>query len=415
MAFKISLFFISLLSIYQVWYQSKLVSVFAKPVLQVADYNAFSDEFKTLALWIGFLLLICCFLSSRKSEEPDVTSSSYSWVRSFMLIISICIVTVLLVNPNGYFPWNQRTSYITLAAHSIKPNLYRKLSHTPELLIFGSSISFTTPASYFKKNWGVNAFNQSVEGGGPIDFVKIVNFVTQESPDKKTPETIVIEMLSPGLRPGNPGETSLTMIPYLSIDQAASVFGTRLDDLVLSSSFADSIFTLLFVDTHRWELWISFVADGSGVLTDQTPRALTDYQTSIKNDLSLGKSLISCQNLSPVGKEYIEKLISLSHAQQFSIVFYRPPINADLYTVSKTAPSVYERCRNLLNTYMNNLAKKNPNIFYRDLSNDTKISSMGRTVYLDTHHLNEYGNTLVMQTLNKEIKAALTWSKANHK
>jgi hypothetical protein len=253
--------------------------------------------------------------------------------------------------------------------------------------------------------------------GGPIDVVKIINYIIQQSPDKKMPSTILVEIASPSIKVSNPQQTPLLMLPYLPFDQAVLAAGATADDLIRRTSLSDSIFTLLFVDTHRWHLRITYANDGSGILTHKRLKNATQYQTSVKSDIDLGKYLISCQNdtLDSSGKEYVEKLVELSRIHRFSIVFYRPPINADLYTISKTKPGTYARCRDMFNTYMNTLTGQNPNVFYRDLSNTPKISTLGVKAYLDTHHLNAYGNALVIQALNKEIESALAWSKINQK
>lgn len=417
MLLKTTLFLVSLLSLFQAWHKSTLASVFAKPVLGIEEYRSFSEESKSIVLWMGLLLLFTCLLFSKKTDDQPVNLSSFNWLGSFLLIIGLSASVVLAANPAGRFPWNQRSSYISISAHSIKPNLFKKLSSTPDLIIFGSSISFTTPASYFAKKWGLTAFNMSLNSGGPIDFFKMLNYLIKESPDEKTPSILLVELVSPGLKISNPMQTPLLLLPDLPMDQAVLAFGTTADDLVQISSLSDTIFTFLFVDAHRWQIRTTFTKDGSGITINKTKKALIEYQDSVKNDISQGKDLISCKNnqLDLSGKEYMEKLVELSQTHRISIIFYRPPINTDLYTVSKTKPNMYAACKNMFNAYMRTLTRQNTNIFYRDLSDNTKISMLGRKVYFDTHHLNAYGNRLVAQALNKEIKSALAWARINHK
>jgi hypothetical protein len=416
MLLKITLFLVSLFSILQIWYRSTLPAMFAKSILRVGDYESFSKESKVLLLWAGLFLFLSCFFHSSQKLDKTATSSSYNWIGSFALVLGICAGLVLTINPEGRFPWMQRNTYTTIAAHSIKTNLYEKLDKTPDVIIFGSSISFTTSASHFKK-WGVNAFNMSFNSGGPADFLRSLNYMIRNSPDGKTPSTILVEILSPGIRIGNPMQTPLKMLPYLPLEQTSDAVGATFDDLVLGSSLSNAIFTRSFLDTHRWEPWILFSSDGTATLGNKNNKTLTEYQTSVENDIPLGKDLLSCKNkqLNPLGREYIEKLIDLSITYHFSIVFYRPPINQDLYVLSKTKPGNYRYCKSLFNTYMQTLVGKHENIFYRDLSADPKISKMGLNVYLDTHHLNRRGNLLVLDALGKEITSALAWGRDNHK
>jgi len=203
------------------------------------------------------------------------------------------------------------------------------------------------------------------------------------------------------------------MIPYVTSDQAVSSFSEMLDSLTRVDSFSDVIFTLLFVDTQRWEIWAKFSQDGTGIFTREL---LSDgYQRAVKNNISLIKSLISCDAIGSVALDHMQKLVSLSQQYRFSIVFYRPPINADFYTFSKTKPGRYAQCKRIFDTYMRTLSEGNSNIFYKDLSDYAEISTMRMDAYTDTHHLKENGSVLVLQALNKEINSALEWAKANDK
>lgn len=322
-----------------------------------------------------------------------------------------------MVNPEGRFPWNQRMSYSVIAAHSIKSSLYQKRHTTPDIVLFGSSISFTTPASYLKQKWGASTFNMSFNGGGPADFLRSLNYMIQQTPKDKVPATVLVEVLSPGLRVGNPQQTPLTMLPYLPPDQMFTASEAMLDSFITNKSFSNAIFTSFFIDTNRWRPFVTFTADGTGVMTNKSTKTPENYQIAVKDDIPLGKELLSCpkMQLDPQGKEYTQKLVELSRIHRFSIVFYRPPINNDLYVVSNTKPANYQYCRNLFNEFMKTLVQENPNVFYRDLSNHPKISQMGLEIYLDTHHVNRRGGVLILQALDKEINAALAWSKLNHK
>lgn len=416
MWFKLTLLVVSAASIWQVWYRSKLVSTINQPVLNGQNYNAFLEETQVLFLWVGLFLLLTCFFNSPKNAEKASAAPAYHWMGSFILILGICAGWVLIVNPEGRFPWNQRPSYTTLAAHTIKADLYQKLRTTPDMMLFGSSISFTTPADYFKTKWGMSAFNMSFNGGGPADFIRALNYIIQKSPDGKIPSVMLVEMLSPGLRVGNPEQTPLTMLPYLPPDQMLPATGANLDSLLLNESFSNAVFTSLFLDTGHWNFFIRFAKDGTGLLSHNKKKP-ADYKLSVKNDLPLGMDLLKCPKgqLNPNGQQYTQKLVELSHIHHFSIVFYRPPINNDLYALSNTKPAQYQDCKKLFNQFMKTLVQENANIFYRDLSNHPKISQMGLEVYLDTHHVNLRGSRLILQALDKEVKAALTWSRLNHK
>lgn len=410
MLLRISLLLATLISIWQVWQRSTLISIFAKSILKAGEYEAFSSQFKTLALLLGLLLLVSGLLFVKKADDKPSAASGFPWLVSFILLIILPLGLTLSVNPDGRFPWNERETYITIAAHSIKPNLYDKLKTTPDILILGSSVSFTTPADYVTEKWQVNGFNMSMNGAGPIDFVDALGYIVQKTPNQKTPSTLLVELLTPSLKVSNPTQTPLRLIPYMdSLNERARAAGETADSLVRMSSFGDSIFTLLFVDTHRWQIWVKFTEDGTGVRN-----VTSGYKNAVKNDVSLMKGLLTCPKLDATGKEYIQKLVELSHKHQFSIVFYRTPVNADFYDFSKTKPDRYAKCQSLLDSFMKNLTSKNPNVFYRNLSAYAPIADQRDVLYTDGHHLKSEGAILLLDELKTEIDAALKWSKANH-
>ncbi len=411
MSFKITLLLAVLLSLAQFWHNSKLASIFSKPVLRGIEYQAFSHEFRAFVLLAGLLLLSLTFLTPQK---PDTTikRSSANWIISFVGVLSIVAALVAFVNPEGRFPWNERKLYISIEARRIKTYLYERLNSTPELIVFGSSISFAAPASYFKDEWGLDAFNMSLNGGGPADFIYLLNYLIQKNPDAKAPSTLLVEILSPRPRSGGSNQMPLKIIPYVPRSQASLIFTQAVDSLISASVVSDSIFTLFFVDTNRWEVWATFSDDGTAVRTHEiVPPAA--YQSRVKELIPLMKALIICKKLDTEGLMYIQKLVDLSHEHQFSIVFYRTPINFDFYALSNTKPGQYAQCKQKFDAYMKTLTKQNSNIFFSDLSDDKEISTLGNKIYSDTHHLNREGHVLVWQALEEEIESALQWAKTN--
>ncbi len=405
--FKLTLFSIFLLSIVQVRYRLGLPAILAKKILILEDYGIFSTDFKTLVLLAGLLLLLSVFWNPRKIT---IKPSGICWILGFTLTLGAVAVTVAFINPTGRFPWNERASYATVSARSIKPNLYAKLKKTPEIIILGSSVSFTTPADYLEKKWGVSAFNMALNGGSPGDFITTMNYIIQEGPDGKVPLTVLVELVSPTLKIDNSNQTPVKMLSYMPLEQRLPAISQTLDYFLKVTPFSDSIFTILFLDTNRWKIWIKFSNDGTGIrMRPQKPRST--YQAAIKSNIKTMKSFLSCKELDLAGKESIEKLIRLSSHYQFSIVFYRTPINNDFYKASKTNPASYEKCKKEFDEYMMAVKKKNQNIFYKDLSQYPEISTQGMSMYIDTHHLKRSGAILLMNALDAEIKTALEWAK----
>jgi hypothetical protein len=256
----------------------------------------------------------------------------------------------------------------------------------------------------------LDAFNMSLNGGGPVDFITMLNFLLKESPDHTVPAIFTVELLAPGLGLSNPAQTPLEQIPYMELDQAIPAAAADVDHAVKLTSVSDSIFTLLYLDQNRWKMRLSFAGDGTGIRTREILSA-REYQKKVHGNVSLARSLLSCKKLDPEGMESIGKMIELSNQHRFSIVFYLHPYNSDFYTEARVKPSAFASCRNLLKDYLGTLTEKNPNVFFVDLSRYEPIIDGGKEVFVDTHHLTEHGSILLLEALKSTIQDAAEWTR----
>lgn len=401
----------------QVASRSRLGLFFARPVLESDDYALFTNEIKTLLLLIClgvlFLLLQIPRPSQMGSQQaPEPGGRPKVWSAAFLLTVGMLVSFVLYVNPDGRLPWNRREVYIAIPSRSIKPVLYSKLSNTPDVIMFGSSVTFTMPADYFKQTWGLDAFNMSVSGGTPSDFLDMLNFILTTSPEQDAPSLVTIELLWRDLRPATGVDFPLGLLPYMDFSRGVKAVLGMLDYPLQMSSASDSLFTLLFVETGRWENAVIFAPDGTAYRTQATLPP-TDYRKNIKNEIPLQKRLLACRELDPTGMQYIEEIAALGERYHFAILIYAPPVNEDFYKYAKVEPRRFGYCRSLVNNYMRDLVGRHPNVFYRDLVNYVPISSLGRQIYLDPRHLTSEGNLLLLETLKPKINQALRWARQN--
>jgi hypothetical protein len=301
-----------------------------------------------------------------------------------------------------------------LEVRSRKPDLYKNLDRTPDLILLGSSVSFLVPTDYFEENWGITGFNMSVNGGTPADFVNLMNTIKRISPDSKMPAIVMVEVLKPGLAADSLDETPIQYIPDMSsIDQQISVLWVTIKNTLRLDAVSDSLFMFFIVDKGR--LNITATLDDNGTMIESKEDVKDkQYRKLVEKNIILLDDLQSCTSLNEDGKSAIEKLVQLSHQYKFSLLIYRAPINQDFYTLSNFEPSKYSGCAQLFNEYMEGIAAQNPNVFFKDLSQYKEIATGGKELYRDTHHLTAEGNILLLDALHNEIKAAIQWAQKNH-
>ena len=408
---------IIILSAFTLWSRYASADLLGKPVLGVADYNLFTNGFKIYVVFIALSLLsMVIFLQPAASETAGhplhLDSRIKGWITGFTILIIASSLLVVYANPEGRYPSRKRDGYISIAARSIKPELYKKLEVTPDVIIFGSSAAFTIRAEDLKPELGLDAFNMALNGGGPVDFVTMMNFILGNSPDNKIPSVITVELLGPSLSLGEPTQTPLELISYLPWDQASPAVFENLDYAIRLTPVSDSIFSLMFLDRGRWNPRVKFTKNGTGIRAEEDAPAAT-YQSSLKWNVGLVNSFLSCKEPDASGKDYIRRLVQLGNQHKFSIVFYLHPINSDFYEVAHVKPSAFATCKREFLDFMGSLTDQNPNLFFADLSQYKPITTGGSKVYIDTHHLTRYGSALLLQALEDPIQSAVQWTREN--
>lgn len=385
----------------------------SKPLLHFTDYMVFTGELESILLLLSLLILFGVIFLAPSPASNQKSSGNEFWYFGFMGILLFTGASIVYANPQGRFPWNKHDNYIELEVRSRKPDLYKKLERTPDLVLFGSSVSFLVPMDYFEEKWGIQAFNMSVNGGGPADFINLLDTIKRTSPDSKMPAVVMVEILNPGLSVNNLEQTPVSQIPDMaSAQQQAGVLWTTFKSALRFNSFSDSLFTLYFVDQGRWDIVAALTDNGSMIQSEENVKD-KQYQKSVEKNIVLLDELQSCESLDKDGKIAFERLVQLSHQYKFSLAIYRTPINQDFYALSHFEPSKYSKCSQLFNEYVESIAAQNSNVFFKDLSQYKEISTGGKELYRDTHHLTAKGNILLLEALNDEIKSALQWAREN--
>jgi hypothetical protein len=390
---------------------NNLSGVFSKPLLDINAYQVFTNEVRIITLFLGLSIMLGVLFLQIPNQKMG---ESRFWYAGFLATLLIATVSVAYVNPHRKFPWNKRDHYLEVEVRSRKIDLYRNLKRAPDLVMFGSSVTFLEPTTYFQDKWGIQAFNMSLNMGGPVDFVNLIHIIKAKSPDAKMPKVITVEML--GISYGLSDvelSTPLEYLPYMdSTDQQMRTLWTNIRDVLDLNSFSDSLFTLLIVEKGRWAPVTILTEDGTMIRSDKDVKN-SEYKGAIAKNIQLMGGMQTCASINERGKAAVERMVQLSREYKFSLLFYRAPLNEDFYKFSKTQPSDYSKCNELFDQYLEGIAAQNPNVFFKDLSQYREIAAGGKNLYIDTHHLNTKGSMMLLDVLSPEIENALQWANEN--
>lgn|GEM_PF-1971336 len=398
------LFFLGAL---QVWNAAQWNNTLDKPALRFNDYDKLLGDFKSAALLLALMLFsLAAFSFSPRSAAPQ----KRFWLTGFLGVLALCAAAILWVNPHGRFAWNKHAEYIEIETRARKVDLYKTMPRAPQAVFFGSSVSFLLPADEFESMYGAQAFNFAVNGASAADALALLHTLERIRADGDMPRLVTIEFLNPSLR-----ETSLTQtpLPYLRdidspADQARVLWETEKTFFKINSVW-DAYFTATIVDGGRWRLPLTLTSNGT---LDEVEPISTEkaYLKSVEKNIALLNNLLTCESLDAQGQLAMQKIVALSLRRGFTLVLYRAPINADFYWLSGYAPKKYAACAAQFNEYMQNLAAKNANVFFVDLSAYAPIAEGGMAYYRDTHHLTRAGSAALLRALAPQIEAALMFN-----
>jgi hypothetical protein len=128
----------------------------------------------------GVLLFAFLFVRARVNSPPVPNPDSRRFLRR---LVAACaawagLVAVLneAVNPYGIYA-SHLFEPIVLHSRTDKMRLYREFEPAPDIVVFGSSRSFTISPAEIRRLTGRIAFNASVHGGIPRDYLAFLRYM----------------------------------------------------------------------------------------------------------------------------------------------------------------------------------------------------------------------------------------------
>ncbi|HXJ84684.1 MAG TPA: hypothetical protein VMS64_39085 [Candidatus Methylomirabilis sp.] len=240
-----------------------------------------------------------------------------------------------LVNPLGmYAP--RIFEPIVLHSRAEKMRLYRAAQPPPEIVVLGSSSSFTMSPTYIRERTGQVAFNASLHGGVPEDYLAFLRYMESLG---KLPKILVVPMSVEQVRPDLPTgfEPHNPLRPYLEREPRSV-----LADLRRLMTLEQTRASLRLLVAERWgrppphyrfdhDGWAHFVDSGASLDT------IVDSYLATK-EWSAG--LYKFRDLDETQMVYFRRFLELARDLGVKVIVYVPPLHP-------RAVAFYERETNL--------------------------------------------------------------------
>ena len=351
-----------------------------------------------------FLIILLILIQERFRQNHPLKINSeknytvVGWSLSVFSIAVLMIATILIVNPRGMYGTNNfRPRW--LLVRPIKVDEYLNLQSTPDVVILGSSRTFTLSPTYIQQHFGYTAFNASVEGSRLGELPVFLKFIAAHSIND-FPKVIIIEAPPYLLESLPPERIPSILLPYMELTDQLRWWYVRYDGMFDLDQLSESIYSVLREpkETNDW----TFLPDGEGILptttTDQVNRA-------VEQAISNGPP--DCQQPTHRAIVYYHELVSLANKHKASIIFIITPMHPEYYAAFMAPGSQFYACKTQAVQVLENLAKEYDNISFLDYSDLARIGGVPTADgYYDSQHMTEYNSNLLLNTARDTIERA---------
>jgi hypothetical protein len=230
-----------------------------------------------------------------------------------------------LVDPIGYFSTGLIRPVI-LTSRADKIAAYEAARPAPLVVVLGSSRSFTVPPAYITEVTGLPAFNMSVQGGSPRDFVGLVRFIQQSG--KPLPEYFIVATSveqylihdnETNIEPADPLGPFMTSPPN-RLDTLSSKLASLLSPDILAASTR----SIRAEFVGRSAPYYSFDKDGLAHFSQPFP-----LDESIERYLAgpWPPAVFDFEALDPVQIAYLKDFLGQARALGIQVIAYIPPFH----------------------------------------------------------------------------------------
>jgi hypothetical protein len=389
-------------------------------------------KFRDIAL-SGALVFASVFIGALPWPAPRSGGKPGVFVARCLSLVGLLLAGVMalnyILNPLGIYP----TSYfepLALERHTIyvyKADLYDDMNPPPEVVVLGSSRSFTVPPAYITQITGMPAFNASIPAGLLRDFLQF----TRHTVDEGHPPRVIIIGLSTELitRRGNKQPKEITAPSGKKADKKADKKKKKAHTPGLAERLLG---TSTYEDAEEFRADLSYNIDLARQLvswyqTEQSIRMLEEelkgrpnanyrfdkdglihfherlpldqaVQSYIANRF-WGKLFSTVNELGPGSIDTLETLLNLCRKNNIQVIIYLPPWHPQMLAVYEQQD--FER---LKAEYLDLLASLQDKYDFT-VYDMTTVESFGgdETMFVDGVHPSEEAARLMLDIMLKDV------------
>ncbi len=315
-----------------------------------------------------------------------------------IIFSSLIIICVILIDPHEDFGTGL-IEPIVLTNRTLKLKSLSLMNPKPELLIFGSSRTFTFDPDIIMQRLGKQTFNASVSYARSEDYYALLRYSVEEL--HITPKTLLIGFI-PAEFNNDPFERQLLnnkqLGKYVENNPAFSPFFIlkTIKEKLNARLVNDSIKSFLFHTTRTQFKRVAFLENGKQDTID-TPYS----ESAITSQYQHAKKLYQGISEPPISRlNYFKKTIDYASDHHIKIILAILPIHPDIATKLKLE-TPYNAFTASLMTYLNSFPKNTFTLY--DFSDISSFNGE-KTGFNDPTHMDVENVLLITNKLFPEKK-----------
>ncbi|MEZ4669717.1 MAG: SGNH/GDSL hydrolase family protein [Anaerolineae bacterium] len=325
--------------------------------------------------------------------------------RRFLLgsiILLLCTAAFnYVMNPYGIYP-TRFFRPIVLALRTEKMNLYADQSTVPQMLVLGSSRSFTVDPQQLEQLWGYAAFNASVNAGSIYDALAFTRFAVET---RSAPKILILNLEFDNFFPTNPRavEPDAYLWRYLDDESVLRPFVTGWDHFT-------RLFTLQQIDFSLRQVRAELAGGWSGIYEVRkdgmvsAPQSDVPLAETISNGLAEYRRInwanaYQIKTIDPDALQQLTRLLELTQSHNIQVLGYVPPFHPEYLQLLDETSTFRPLQRYMLDMYQQ-LGQNYPLHVMDFLDSDLFKNENPDNIFWDGVHAKEAGSRLIMQALH---------------
>jgi hypothetical protein len=364
---------------------------------------ALSDSLAVL-LGVGLLLLVGAARVGKAGAGSPVPLRF--WLAGAGLSLLACLTMVWGVNPHGHFG-SAFFQPMVLSARGEKLRAYTALSLPPQLVVMGSSNTFTISPGYLQEQLGYRSFNFGVEAGQIEDALLQARFIYRLHA-VAAPSVMLVEVTEPLAGGELTAAERVSVTQWIDMDPRTLLLTIeqQTHETLNYQTLADAAFVLLYyvqgkAPRNDW----TFLPDGEGVYTPGYSITDAIVASSLKRDIREAVPA-ACQKLDTTGEAKVYQLIALAESRGTALVFYRSPVHPDYYQSVLANNPGFQACHAQLVVFMQSLPQQYSHVFFVDFLQVDSLNALGNRGFIDSHHLSALGAQHLVDALAPVLREA---------